>query len=184
MFIGKRDYGHYLIPLLPLIPIFIVMTLKSHMKVLAVAALIWLPFGSRAFIKHCTYRNDAVELYKSTDALFLQVPEEERNSVWNYNLTHVGEPHHHYNYSLFGVYTHAGVTPGNRVFVPWHLGFFDSSESILNHSPKWVLRQFDGIENEETAFMDANYDLVAESNVKCRIGLYRLRDGKTETDYR
>lgn len=187
--IGKRDYWHYLLPIIPYISLLFIFSLRRGLKPLVICLSVLFLAGSFQqhilLSKNVMHRCELKEFYSSTDKLFEQLPEDERNDVWNYNLfPRIPGDRRPPIYSLRGVFVNAGVTPSNRVFSPPHLASFDDSERIENNSPKWVMRYFDGEETESTGFIDSNYELVAESDCKCRIGLYRRIDENIETDCR
>ncbi len=173
--IGKRDYWHYLMPIMPYISMLLALLCTHRLKVAAaVMCILFLGFGfhaDRQVADQLRRRDEISACYARTDALFEQVPECQRDSVWNYNVD-------------VAVFLNAGVVPCNRVFVPYHIYNFDESERIDTHYPKWVLRAIDGEDSGSAGFIESNYELISEADCKYRIGIYRRIDENIETDDR
>lgn len=185
IFIGKRDYYHYLIPLLPYVTLFFILCLKHSLRSVVIAVSVLFLAGSfyqqKQLVRIVMHGDEIRELYAQTDRLFGTVPESERNSVWNLDLYAADEGRPRI-YSLHGAYLHAGVTPGNRIFVKIHLPNFGADERVAAHRPKWVMSDMDDPENEDSKFVEDNYELVAVTDGQCprTIGLYRKIDEKIE----
>lgn len=184
LLIGKRDYYHYLIPLAPYIAILFSMCLKFRMKsVVAVICVLFLAgsgYQHRFIFRLVSEKKAMVQLYSQTDRLFECVPDTERNSVWNYNMHGMVERHPNI-YSLIGVWTHSGYTPGNRIFVPFHVGNFGETATFEYNRPEWAMAYVP--DGKADGFLGSDYDLVSrtDDNCVCTVALYRRNDGSSET---
>lgn len=176
--IGKRDYYHYLIPLIPYVAIFFSLCLSNRLKAVTATVCVLFLLGSyqqhKLMFRNFSFRGELKELYSQTDRLFSMVPEEDRNSVWNLNM-YTGSGSRPYIYSLHGAFFHAGVTPGNRVFIWFHLPNFSGAERIEANAPEWVIADLNGEFSESMDYLRANYTKVAETDDSspCHIALFR-----------
>ena len=184
LLIGKRDYYHYLIPIVPYVAVFFAMCLNGNMKKTLVAVSVLFALGSfqqqKTLVGNIVSRDLIKETYAQAGRLFSMVPEEDRNSVWNFNLWKTGQLD---EISLAAIYYHLGMTPGNRIFVPFHVGNFPDVERIENNSPEWVLMSPDSFHVDGADFIENNYDLVASTgdSLPFEIRLYRIAgDGTAE----
>lgn len=184
--IGKRDFYHYLIPFVPTIAVCFAMCLEHRWKAfLWIVCVLFAVFSFREFkciTKGLLNKARYTEFYEQTDALLDNVPEAERNNIWNYNLTNYIEdetgPH---LASLMGVFVHKNITPGNAVFAYFQLSYMDPERAwrlgIVANEPEWVLMQPDDVCNAEFDYIYENYDLVAATPAKpvCEVRLYRRK---------
>lgn len=184
LLIGKRDYYHYLIPIVPYVAVFFAMCLNRNMKKVLVAVCVLFALGSfqqqKTLVRNIVLRDLLKETYVQAGRLFSMVPEEDRNSVWNFNLW---EARQFGKISLVAIYYHLGMTPGNRVFVPFHAANFPDGERIENNCPEWVLMSPDSFHVDGADFIENNYDLVASTGetLPFEIRLYRIAgDGTAE----
>lgn len=189
VFIGKRDYWHYLIPMLPYVSLFFVFCLRYRLRPVVIAISVLFFSGSyyqdRMLVRNILVNKEIKEIYVQTDRLFSLVPEEERNSVWNHDMFSFGESHPRV-FSLVGAYFHAGVTPGNRVFIPFHRVNFGEEETLAANAPEWVMALNPDADDPDSRYLRENYTLVAstDDSCPCRIGLYRRSDGTSEETLR
>ena len=114
-------------------------------------------------------------MYSQTDRLFANVPEEQRNGIWNYNMFTVNEKRP-IVYSMLGVWLHAGYTPGNRIFVPYHLPNFDQTETLEHNRPEWVMAYV--AEEDAEGFLGKDYRPFDWTEGKIKVVLYRRNDEK------
>jgi len=180
--IGRSDYYHYLMPFLPTVAICYALCLdgsKWEKFVLAVSILFALfSFNQWKCIVKAVRNRDAYEtFYSQTDALLDQVPEDERQHIWNYNLSNYWDGNRPTMVSTYAVFLHKGVTPGNKFFCPFHLKYLEPGQEIFQNSPKWALVQDDQY-NKDIPWIEAHYDLYASTPAEpvCEIKLYRLKD--------
>ena len=187
IFIGKRDYYHYLLPLLPYVSLFFTLCLRRSLRAVVATVCILFLAGSfyqqKQLVKIVTGRDYLENVYSQIDRMFHAVPEKDRNSVWNFNLYSTFEDRPRVC-SLHGAFLHAGVTPGNRIFIRLHIDKFGEEERIESNAPEWVIRFVDGSENRGTEFIDSNYTLVAQTDRSCgfEVGLYRRNAAEAGTD--
>lgn len=188
MFIGKRDYYHYLIPLMPFVVMCYGEALEQGWKVfLGIVSVLFAVFTFRGFqsiVFSLQNRTAAEKFYSQTDALFEMVPLQERNNVWNYNLTNcyrgTSDPH---GTSVIAAYLHAGYTPSNVAFEPMQMVFRFSEENgygIRQCRPEWVLIQDESGFNKDFDYIDSNYVLVGatDSDPICRVRLMHRSDAE------
>lgn len=185
--IGKRDYYHYLLPLLPYVALFFTLCFRRSLRAVVAAVCIMFLAGSfyqhKQLVKIVSERDYLENVYSQTDRMFLSVPEKDRNSVWNFNLYSTFEDRPRVC-SLHGAFLHAGVTPGNRIFIRLHIDRFGKDERVESNAPEWVMRFMDGADNESTEYIDSNYTLVAKTDRSCgfEVGLYRRNATEAGTD--
>jgi len=181
--VGKRDYYHYLIPTVPALAISIALALRSKWKVYLWTVCIL--FAVFSFRQHkCIFRAvsmgpDLEEFYSQTDALFDNVPEEQRNSVWNYNLwLYPCEEDSPHMVSLFGIFVHAGVTMGNRDMIWFQEEFWDNPVTFVDKRPEWLIMCPEEQYMENVDYLYDHYELVASTSSEpfCEVRLYRLRN--------
>lgn len=177
--IGKRDYYHYLIPFTAYITVAFALCLEHDWKpFLWTVSVLFAVFTYRefSFIVRGVKAHDKLEaLYEQTDALFAQVPEEERNNVWNYNLVSYGKGN---TISLMGCFLHAGVTPSSPVLAAYDLQYLEDVWGVRAKEPKWLVMCPSDSYNKDFEYIFDNYDLVAASPEEpvCEIRLYRRKD--------
>lgn len=177
--IGKRDYYHYLIPFAPYMTVAFVLCLEHDWKPFVwTVSVLFAVFTYRefSFIARGVKAHDELKaLYGQTDALFSQVPEEERNSVWNYNLVSYGKGN---TVSLMGCFLHAGVTPSSPVLAAYDLYYLDDVWGVRAKEPKWLVMCPSDSYNKDFGYISDNYELVAATPAEpvCEIRLYKRKD--------
>ena len=179
--IGKRDYYHYLIPFVPFIVICFALCKEHECRLfLWGICIIFALFSYRelSFItKAHSLRDTLVEFYAQTDELFENVPESERNGIWNYNLeTWYGDDSPH-EVSLMGAFPHAGITPSSPVLAAYDLYGLNDRFGIRNYNPEWLVMNPSDSYDRDFEYIYENYELVAStpSEPVCEIRLYRKR---------
>ena len=177
--IGKRDYYHYLIPMIPYITILFSLCFRQKIKAIAVVICCLFAFGGfyqyKCLWRICSESGNLEQMYSQTDRLFANVPEEQRNGIWNYNMFTVNEKRP-IVYSMLGVWLHAGYTPGNRIFVPYHLPNFDQTETLEHNRPEWVMAYV--AEEDAEGFLGKDYRPFDWTEGKIKVVLYRRNDEK------
>ncbi|MGN0191417.1 MAG: hypothetical protein ACI39U_07150, partial [Candidatus Cryptobacteroides sp.] len=183
LLIGKRDYYHYLIPLIPYISILFSLCIRQNLKpAAAVLCCLFLAGGiyqMKCLTKICLKSGELEELYTETDRLFGNVPVEQRNEIWNYNMHSAVEKHPHI-YSMLGVWLHAGYTPGNRIFVPFHLPSFDQTETMEYNRPVWVMAYVP--DGDAEGFIGEDYTPFDQTDGEIRVVLYRRNETEELTE--
>lgn len=179
--IGKRDYYHYLIPFTPYITVGFALCLKNRWKVfLWVVCSLFVIFIYRegeyiykAFAEHGRLK----ALYEQSDELFAKVPEEERNSVWNYNLVSYTTDLHSTSISLMGCFLHAGVTPSSPVLASYDLLYLEDKWGVRTMEPKWLMMCPSDSYTKDFEYIEDNYELVASSPDEpvCELRLYKRK---------
>lgn len=178
--IGKRDYYHYLLPIIPMTTIFFGLCLKGGYK--KVAAVICVLFAIFSFRQHkmlfrsLSANEEMSYLYEQTRSLIDMVPEDERHHIWNHNLYKMPGDRSPHIYSMTGIWTNAGISPDNRVFIFFHRGNFDESISLETNRPGWVLAGPHGNDSYDDIFLNANYTAIGSTSEDCiaEVTLYKL----------
>lgn len=60
-------------------------------------------------------------------------------TVWNHHLYKLSCDKSPHVYSMTGIWTYAGVSPANRVFIPFHRHRFGDETTLSENRPKWLL---------------------------------------------
>lgn len=176
--IGKRDYYHYLIPFFPFIALAYVLCLKHGWKAfLWVVCVLFAVFTYRefTFIGRAVKEHDRLEaLYEQSDELFGNVPEAERNTVWNYNLVSFGKGN---TISLMGCFLHAGLTPSSPVLAAYDLMYLEGRFGVRAMEPEWLVMCPTDSYQKDFDYIFSNYEQVAAtpSEPVCELRLYRRK---------
>lgn len=182
--VGKRDYYHYLLPILPMVCVFFALCLNGgYRKTAMIICILFAIFSFRQhkmLIRSISSHDEMAYLYQQTGSLIENVPEAERNHIWNLNLYKLPRPldKSPHIYSMTGIWTNAGISPANRVFIPFHRGNFQKDEVTLEvNRPEWVLAVDGDITSGDGLFLSENYDVIAATSDDCiaKVTLYRLR---------
>lgn len=182
--IGKRDYYHYLLPILPMTCIFFCNCLKEdYRKTAAVICILFAVFSFRQhvmLVRCISSHSEMKDLYEQTRELISNVPFEERNQIWNHNLYDLPAPHDKspHIYSMTGIWTNAGTSPANRVFIFFHRSRFGEEASLKANNPKWVLALDCEMSSDEDKFLLDHYEAINKTGEDCiaDLTLYRLKD--------
>lgn len=181
--VGKRDYYHYLLPILPVFCLFVSKCLNvGYRKIVVTLCALFAVFSVRQhllLIKCVRSHGEISDLYAQTRDMILKVPESERNQIWNHNLYQIAIDEAPQIYSMTGIWTNAGVSPANRVFVPFHRSRFGEEATLAANCPKWVLATETTTETDsiDEQFLKVNYTPVASTSDNCvaKVVLYQLR---------
>jgi len=118
--------------------------------------------------------------YEESEKLFSIIPQQEQDSIWNYNLMWGG-------YSYFSIFWHHQIIQCNRVpYYPMNMvdSVLRESESIKLHMPLWIMltHEYDKEMSDWTKwdkdyqFIDENYSFVAQTDTSiCDIELYKRK---------
>jgi len=181
LFIGKRDYYHYLLPFSPYVAIcFALMIERKWKPYLVVICLLFAGFSYRQCVVavKCFVEKDKMEtFYKQSDELLENVPEEERNYIWNYNLTTYFRDSSPQMESLMGIFPHKGLTPGNCVFAAYDVPTHGPEKSLPYNNPKWLVMQPEDSYNFDFDYIEEHFELVASTPAEplCEVRLYRRK---------
>ena len=162
---GTRCFTHYLISLLPLLMV-LLMTLPTEQekakKPFFVASLLlvvcfYLPIPLALTANDLILKNDKyTKIYSDFHDCIENVPENERDSIYNYNLLGNG----------YGMMMHEGLLQSNRVCVSYVTVNMPSlwkqtTDQVID--PKWILMSWDCyIVDDDANFILNNYDLCCE----------------------
>lgn len=180
--VGKRDYYHYLIPTVPALAISFAIALSCRWKpYLWTVCVLFAIFSFRqhkCIVRAVTMGEDLKEFYTDIDELFAKVPEDQRNSIWNYNLwLYCCEKDGPHMVSLLGAFVHAGITMGNSDIIWFQEEFWDEPVTFVDKRPEWLVMCPEEQYMENVDYLYENYELVAAtpSEPYCEIRLYRLK---------
>lgn len=182
--IGKRDYYHYLLPILPVFCLFATKCLSAgYTKVIAGITILFAIFSFRQhvlLVRCASQHGEIAELYRQSKDLILMVPESERSQVWNHNLYKLSCDKSPHVYSMTGIWTYAGVSPANRVFIPFHRHRFGDETTLSENRPKWLLATEDSTDPNllDEHFLQENYSAVASTTDNCiaKVVLYKSKE--------
>lgn len=209
LLIGGRLYVHYFIILIPIITLFF--TFLVQQKNIVFVAICFLSFFSffhniqhiKIFIwqkQECLnelINKDIVsqKFYSQTEQLISNVPEEERNMIWNYNIGFTKGIY-------FSLFYHSNIVQCNKVPL-YEMSFVDrnlaDSDCLIEKKPLWVLLTHDEDNRSEVAgknvgqlfdyfrlgydFFETNYEQVARTDTTiCNIELWRRKDINFEAE--
>lgn len=169
---GTNLFPHYFTVFLPLILLFwVFLTSQRNMAtiILSIALFYCCSYGSKAnYIKGARvetlsrlktiYKEDVRirSFYEETDKLLANVPENERDEIWNYNLMWG-------NYPEFSILFHSSLVQCNRVpYFPMNMvdKVLRESESIKEHRPKWIILTHNYDADEEWYKFQSDYDYI------------------------
>lgn len=161
---GTRCFTHYLMALLPLLVV-LFMTTKQEMKrkpiliaLPLMAALFYLPIPLALAVNDLVLKNDKYSvIYEDFHHCIEDIPEAERDSIYNYNL--------HGNAA--GMMQHEKLLQCNRVFfssfVFHYKRLYKEETEKPFYSPKWIIISWDRYFTDDDArFVISNYDLYCE----------------------
>lgn len=183
LLIGKRDYAHYLIIILPATLVLITFIIKSKRKLILGIIIIIISLSSirqHQYVYYSFQAQDCIESFLSqTRRLISQVPEKERMQIWNLNLMTSSTGEYPQVCSQLSAFIDSEITPCNRIFVNFHLDNFGQEETIYVQKPKWMLadsskEDFNGYKE----FIDTHYTAIDKTEGSCvgDIVLFRLKD--------
>ena len=161
---GTRCFTHYLMALLPLFVVeFMTIDFKQHRRVNLVLTITATILLANYLIRPVGFFfNDLIlqkEPFKTSYSKFhdciQEIPETERDSIYNYNLSGIGA----------GMMQHEGLLQCNRVLyspLAFHLPTLHNEEvSKPFIMPKWILLSGDKLlYQDDVSFILENYDLI------------------------
>lgn len=172
MLIGKRDYAHYLIIIVPPAVVMFSMIIRERWRVIMGILLLAIAIASvrqhRYVLKSFETRSDIEAFFQQTRRIIGNVPEEERSQIWSLNLLVASNEDSPNVISTLEAMIDSRVTPCNRVFVYFHLETFSEDEKVTAHMPEWILadptcNQFEDYED----FLNENYIVVDSTDGTC-----------------
>ena len=183
LLIGKRNFGHYLIiisiPAVLLFSFIIKEKWRAVMIILLLAIAVLSIRPHKYVIKSVKTHEDLEAFFQQTERMIDNIPENERDSVWNLNLLRAAKDNRPKIFSTLNAFMNSGITPCNRVFVYFHLPTFPESETVRYNMPKWILADptDNGFDNYE-AFLNENYTVIDSTDGTCvaDVVLYRRKD--------
>ena len=184
MLIGKRDYGHYLIIIVPAALVLFSILLKQNWKhvfyVLLIGVAVLSVRHHKYIIKSFQVRDDIEAFHIQSRKVLSNIPEEERSMVWSLNLLTASNDDRPNIFSTLDALLDSRITPCNRVFVYFHLETFGEEEQVFTNMPKWIVADptrnyFEDYED----FLEEKYEIIAATDGTCvgDITLYRRIDG-------
>ena len=184
MLIGKRDYGHYLIIIVPAGLVLFSFLLKQNWKIALYILLLGVAIISvrhhKYVIKSFQTRNDIEAFYCQSREVLSNIPKEERSMVWSLNLLNASNDDRPNIFSTLDALLDSKITPCNRIFVHFHLENFGEEERVYTHMPKWIAADPTKDEFADySEFLTENYEVIAATDGTCvgDITLYRRIDG-------
>ena len=184
LLIGKRDYGHYLIIIV--IPAIFLFTYLIKLGWYIILGLLLVGIATASIQQH-KYVLKSIEeksrlknFYSQTERIINNVPENERDMIWNLNLLESSNDDEQNIFSILSTFINAGITPCNRIFVNLHLHAFPKEESVTANMPKWILADptMPGY-NRYSKFLEDNYIEIDATDGTC-IGDVVLYKKQTE----
>lgn len=163
---GTRCFTHYLLSLLPLV-IVLLMTLPwSHKKkkplmiaIVCIATFFYLPIPVALTFNDLFLDDKYTTIYNDFHHCIENIPEKERDSIFNYNLHGNGA----------GMMQHEKLIQCNRVFFSSFAFTYkrlrEQEDEKPFYPPKWILISWDRYFTRDDAyFVINNYDLYCEFN--------------------
>lgn len=187
LLIGKRDYAHYLIIMVPAALLLFTYVIRERWNIFLGVLLIGLAILSvrhhKYIIKSFEVREDIEAFFEQTRRIIDNVPEDERDHIWNLNLLTASNDDRPNIFSTLEAMLDYGITPCNRVFVHLHIETFGEEEQIYAHNPKWVMADPTRNRFEDyQEFMEENYDVIDSTDGTCvgDVVLYKRKDGNKQ----
>lgn len=192
---GERMYRHYWISMLPLLSLFGIAgvywkKVSAGIAAVAMAGVIVLAIfktdvltSSLSYAKamaqyYADKQQTARMMYDEAEAIFANVPIEEQDQIWNYNLGWVEKPY-------FSVFYHHGIIQCNRVPL-YEMVLVDEqlrrADDVKRERPLWIMLtrdenmcwRLDEWQIQDEEFIQANYTCVASTNPQiCMIELWK-----------
>ena len=163
---GTRCFTHYLLSILPLV-IVLMMTLQwSHKKkkpimitIVCIATLFYLPIPVALTFNDLFLNDKYTTIYNDFHHCIENIPKEERDSIFNYNLHGNGA----------GMMQHEKLIQCNRVFFSSFAFTYkrlrEQEAEKTFYPPKWIMVSWNRYFTKEDAyFIINNYDLYYEFN--------------------
>lgn len=152
---GRLCNSFYLTALLPLC-IVSMMTIDLKAKlipslIVAICALFIGSIGIFHFVNDLVLRNEKeVAIYENFHRCVQNIPENERDSIFNYNLIWHG----------YGMMQHEKLLQCNRVSLGYDLPTLKEKTSKPASKPKWILITWNYMVKSDRVFINKYYDLV------------------------
>lgn len=188
---GTNLFPHYYIVMIPLYLIYITLAFmklsnkqQKQFPILSLAILLMVPCGSglaslNVFKRHVSYfmhgenYQRISNFYDETDALLSNIPDDEMDSIWNYNLRWTGGDLG--NCSAFSVLWRRGIVQCNLITAGTDEVLL-KKDDISAKKPLWVLVDFKGEIDVGSTVIASDYELVAQTDTSiCIINLYHRK---------
>jgi hypothetical protein len=188
---GTNLFPHYYIVMIPLYLIYITLAFmklsnkqQKQFPILSLAILLMVPCGSglaslNVFKRHVSYfmhgenYQRISNFYDETDALLSNIPDDEMDSIWNYNLRWTGGDLG--NCSAFSVLWRRGIVQCNLITAGTDEVLL-KKDDISAKKPLWVLVDFKGGIDVGSTVIASDYELVAQTDTSiCIINLYHRK---------
>lgn len=197
---GTALFPHYFIVLLPIYLVFIIFVALQFFEkqknwpliILSIGILFLSSYvGGESIIiqssnnlkerliplAHGRAYNRIMRFYSETDLLLSKIPEQEIDSIWNYNLG--WQSGGVSDRSTFSILWHNGLVQCNLITYGKNV-FLRQKDNIRVKVPLWVVLDDDGIKEEKDLiknnFIDKEYDLIMKTDTTiCKIELYRRK---------
>ena len=194
--LGTQGFPHYYTVLLPLYSLFLAIAFSQGNLALKVASIavvllsghigygqsivrlsIDSSVGKAKTLSHGVRYQRVREFYSETDKLLSHIPEEERGSVWNYNLRWEGGGNEGMRSAISSLWRYGIVQCNVITFAESDL--LKEKDDITKKKPTWLLVDAANVETADKVmeeFIPLYYDLVATTDTTiCSIQLYRRK---------
>lgn len=190
LLLGSAFYNHYYIVFIPLFVVYFAVMFRQNksMMLLAVAVFCCTMQGynlvsfCKLARKECRWRVDMLKdekvcigsFYKESERLLSNVPDDEKNDIWNYNLGWNGRK------SAFSILYHEGIVQCNLITIGRD-DRLQERDNLSEKMPLWVVVEGQGFENQyiETnndKVIQNRYELIAVTDTTiCNLKLYRRK---------
>ncbi len=176
---GKNNYSHYLIILIPLyIPLFqIALENRKHLEYIAALICIMIVMRIPIGTVHSIFvnRNGYEKFYQLTDDVIKRIPQEERINIWNYNTAAIGP----------SILNRHGIVQCNKIFHLFQTRYSDvlkneRENELINKFPDWIIiNEHSNVNKKDSAFIYKYYKKEAEIdfvNHKIKAIFYKKTD--------
>ena len=184
LLIGSKMFWHYMISFIPILFVSIIMILKRPKMVRWSLFILCFILGAAkvSSIPQRMYINKSfnARLYQEAESIFAMIPNNELDSVWNYNLawSKINKERYipeEYLLSDFSILFHKKVVQSNKITMGRSLRL-TTEDNIKVKRPKWIIVNNSGdwpnITVDDSLFINRNYKKVVELNIK-KVCLYK-----------
>ena len=109
-------------------------------------------------------------IYQQSNRLFDHIPECEKDSIWNNNLSWEGRGDGNGFESYFSIFCHHGIIPCNRITIGTNTEL-GNKDRISQHHPKWIISQsYSWLQKntfkEDSLYIISHYDVVDSFDIE------------------
>lgn len=202
LLLGERLYLHYFLNFsVLLLPLLAVLSLRREWRIAigsAIATYVLVLIALVSYAMACPQSNvkqwiaydfrlpmiadrqqQARRFYDACDQVMQAVPQQDKDSVWNYNL----EWRHRVQHWHLGAFIHHGMVPCNRVILYEHYAVdsaLRAQQDIRIHRPKWIVLshenddEFYPMKQVDYDYIDQHYRLIQQADTTiCNLMLYQ-----------